>query len=75
VYKLPSKTDQIGHSLSDEAKDLVIRLLQENPAKRPNVEELKAHPFFTFKPIVPDSLPVSILERELNKAELIAINE
>jgi 3-phosphoinositide dependent protein kinase-1 len=32
--------------LSEEAKDLIQKLLQKDPTKRPTIEEIKAHPFF-----------------------------
>jgi serine/threonine protein kinase len=78
-YKMPgSKADvaqKLNNKVSTEARDLVFRLLQATPASRPTVREVLNHPFFTFKPIVPLSLPESIMARQLNQQELIQINE
>jgi len=34
-----------GENLSEEFKDLVIKMLAYNPAKRPTIEEIKSHPW------------------------------
>lgn len=34
-----------GHSLSDEFKDLVLRMLSYDPSCRPTIEEIQAHPW------------------------------
>jgi len=34
-----------GESLSDEFKDLILKMLNYDPEKRPSVEELKNHPW------------------------------
>ena len=34
-----------GETLSEEFKDLVLRMLAYNPAKRPTIEEIKSHPW------------------------------
>ena len=67
--------DLFGFEVSDEARDLLQMLLQPEPAMRPSAEQIKAHPFFTFKPIVPNYLPKSVFDRCLNQQELIEINE
>jgi serine/threonine protein kinase len=34
-----------GHSLSDEFKDLILRMFSYDPAKRPSVDEIRNHPW------------------------------
>lgn len=79
TYKMPSskvsRAQAPGYKMSNEARDLVFQLLQENPAARPSVQEIMQHPFFTFKPVVPESLPEDVLTRQLQQQELIRINE
>eukprot|EP00826_Nyctotherus_ovalis_P020239 TRINITY_DN1633_c0_g6_i1.p1 TRINITY_DN1633_c0_g6~~TRINITY_DN1633_c0_g6_i1.p1 ORF type:complete len:436 (-),score=90.20 TRINITY_DN1633_c0_g6_i1:74-1381(-) len=47
-------------NISDEAKDLVHKILSSDPLKRPKCEEILAHPFFTSTKI-PEALPASTL--------------
>lgn len=51
--------------ISDEAKDLISRLLQPLPIKRIRLEEIKSHPWFQT------SIPI-YLERLLNRKSLFA---
>jgi len=37
--------EQNGHVISDQAKDLIIRMLAPNPRDRPTVSQIKEHPF------------------------------
>jgi len=34
-----------GEALSEEFKDLIIRMLSYDPARRPTIEELRSHPW------------------------------
>jgi len=36
-----------GQSLSDEFKDLILKMFSYDASKRPTVEELRSHPFMT----------------------------
>lgn len=36
-----------GESLSEDFKDLVMKMVHYNPNKRPSIEEVKNHPYFT----------------------------
>lgn len=46
--------------LSREAKDIITKCLFQNPKKRPSLEELANHKFFT-KFRIPKTLPVTML--------------
>ena len=43
-------------NLSDDAKDLIIRMLQSKPKERPTLQEISFHPFLTAH-FIPESLP------------------
>ena len=36
-----------GENLSEDFKDLVLKMLAYNPAKRPTIDEIKKHPYMT----------------------------
>ena len=49
-------------SVSDAAKDLICRMLQTNPEKRPSIDTINAHPFFNrADKATPTSMPTSAL--------------
>eukprot|EP00978_Attheya_sp_CCMP212_P007793 scaffold18143_cov49-Attheya_sp.AAC.2 len=55
-YKFPSEV-QISH----QAKDLISSMLQTNPGKRPTLDEITVHPFFTKSGMkLPKHLPSSV---------------
>ncbi|RHZ82277.1 hypothetical protein Glove_110g77 [Diversispora epigaea] len=69
--------------LSPEAKDLISKLLNQTPDKRPTVEEIKAHPFFNgivwenirqqkapFVPNPEDEQDTSYFEARNNRADI-----
>ncbi len=58
VYYFPDKVP-----LSDEAKDLIKRMLQKNPDMRPSLDEISQHPFFT-RHLTPTQLPSTALVME-----------
>lgn len=35
-----------AQQLSDDLKDLLVKMLSKNPDARPSIAEIKAHPFF-----------------------------
>lgn len=43
-------------SLSEDAKDMIVSMLQSKPSDRPTLEEISCHPFLTAKKL-PESLP------------------
>lgn len=45
-------------SISEDAKDLIVRMLQSKPKDRPTLDEIAIHPFLTANAI-PESLPSS----------------
>ncbi|OMJ76924.1 hypothetical protein SteCoe_23590 [Stentor coeruleus] len=47
-------------NISDEAKDLISRILVTDPAERPTIDDMMTHLFFT-KNIIPKLLPTSTL--------------
>ena len=51
-----------GESLSDEFKDLVLKMFSYDPAKRPTVTELKNHPWMQT-PYNVKSVKESIMDR------------
>eukprot|EP01084_Bolivina_argentea_P006977 13166_1 len=58
-----------SHSISHHAKDLVAKILNVDPNKRPNLMQMNAHPFFTNCDI-PKRLPLCILKRKPRENEL-----
>ena len=67
-FRFPSKRDDV----SDEAKDLIRRILHVNPDRRLSPQEMLRHPFFTQPSdgipidVIPYSLPKTILSCPLN---------
>lgn len=52
-YSFPSNIQ-----ISEDAKDLIASMLQTKPEKRPSLESIMAHPFFSHNPrSIPSSLP------------------
>ena len=47
-------------SLSNDAKDLIERLLQRNPRERPSLEAILAHPFLTTDTDMPGDFSTSL---------------
>jgi len=45
-------------SISDDAKDLIVRMLQSKPADRPTLGQISFHPFLNSQ-FIPESLPSS----------------
>lgn len=58
IYSFPDRV-----RVSDEAKDLIKRMLQKNPDARPSLDEVAQHPFFTNH-ITPTALPSTALVME-----------
>lgn len=54
-YSFPS-----NRKISDDAKDLIQKMLTSNPDERPKFDEIRKHPFFA-NGYTPDSLPQSAL--------------
>jgi polo-like kinase 1 len=47
--------------ISDAAKDIITKILNNDPAKRPNVDEILAHEFINHGGTIPRLLPASTL--------------
>lgn len=47
--------------ISTQAKDLITRILNNDPAKRPTLDEILAHEFFNNGGTIPKLLPISTL--------------
>jgi serine/threonine protein kinase len=65
--------------ISDEAKDIIQKMLQSRPEDRPSLNEIAGHPFFTESKI-PYSLPsnathVAPIWRENDFGELVAVSK
>lgn len=58
IYYFPDRV-----KVSDEAKDLIKRMLQKNPDERPSLEEIGEHPFFAHH-LTPAALPSTALVME-----------
>ena len=43
-------------SISEDAKDIIVRMLQSKPVDRPTLHEISVHPFLTAH-FIPESLP------------------
>lgn len=52
-----------------------MQILQVEPEMRPTLQQIKEHPFFRNKPLIPESLPETVFDRPLNQKELFEINE
>lgn len=52
---------EIPDCLSEEAHDLVVSILQHDPAKRPSIQSILAHPWFTKMMV---NSPMSTLEED-----------
>jgi len=50
-YKFPTNL-----SISEDAKDLIVRMLQSKPVDRPTLKEISVHPFLNSQ-FIPKSLP------------------
>ena len=48
-------------TISESAKDLIVRILNTDPARRPTVDEILAHPWINNEGSVPRFLPASTL--------------
>ena len=55
-------------SISEQAKDLIIKLLEPNPVKRLSLEEIQNHPFLENKDAIPKLLPLFTLRLVPSKA-------
>jgi serine/threonine protein kinase len=47
--------------ISNEAKDLIKKILNGNPIKRPSLDEISDHSFFANKHLIPKTLPIFML--------------
>jgi len=57
-----------GETLSKEFKELVLRMVHHDPAQRPTIEEIKAHPWYNA-PFSMKMTRTSILERLQEKRD------
>ena len=48
-------------SLSDAARDLIVRILTGDPSRRPNLDEIMQHEFLNHGGSIPKQLPQSLL--------------
>jgi polo-like kinase 1 len=48
-------------TISDSARSLITRILQNDPSKRPSLEDILAHDFFHTSGSIPKTLPPSTL--------------
>mmetsp|Transcript_5749 Transcript_5749/g.4937 ORF Transcript_5749/g.4937 Transcript_5749/m.4937 type:complete len:157 (-) Transcript_5749:1652-2122(-) len=47
--------------ISDAARNLITKILNLDPSKRPSLDEIMAHPFMNHGGTIPKTLPVSTL--------------
>jgi len=47
--------------ISDAARDLITKILNNDPSKRPNVDDILAHEFINHGGTIPRLLPASTL--------------
>jgi polo-like kinase 1 len=47
--------------ISDNARSLIVKILHLDPARRPTIDEVLAHPFLNFGGTIPKTLPLSTL--------------
>ena len=48
--------------ISDASRDLITRILNLDPSKRPTLDEILAHPFMNNGGVIPKQLPSATLE-------------
>ena len=65
IYNFPNNIH-----VSDDAKDIIIKIFSKEPYLRPKVEEIKAHPFFNNGKGIPKYLPTSTLKHPLSDKEI-----
>lgn len=47
--------------ISDHARDLITKILNNDPSRRPNVDEILMHPWLNNEGSIPRTLPPSTL--------------
>ena len=48
-------------AISDAARNLITKILNLDPLKRPNLDDMMAHPFLNTGSVIPKSMPLSTL--------------
>ena len=65
IYKFPNNIN-----ISDNAKDIIMKIFVKEPYLRPKINEIKAHPFFNNGKGIPKYLPISTLIQPLTDFEI-----
>ena len=65
IYNFPNNIH-----ISDDAKDIIMKIFVKEPYLRPKIEEIKAHPFFNYGKGIPKYLPTSTLTHPLSENEM-----
>ena len=70
IYDFPNNID-----VSNDAKDIIMKILVKEPYLRPKIDEIKSHPFFNYGKGIPKYLPSSTLHNPLNEREIANLIE
>ena len=65
IYSFPSKIP-----ISDEAKDLITKILVKDPKARPTIEQIKKSKFFDYGNEIPITLPSSTINTPMTDEEV-----
>ncbi len=65
IYKFPNNIN-----ISDDAKDIIMKIFVKEPYLRPKINEIKEHPFFDNGKGIPKYLPTSTLTQPLSDFEI-----
>ena len=65
IYNFPNNIH-----VSDDAKDIIMKIFVKEPYLRPKIEEIKSHPFFNYGKGIPKYLPISTLTHPLTENEI-----
>ena len=65
IYKFPNNIN-----ISDDAKDIIMKIFVKEPYLRPKINEIKEHPFFDNGKGIPKHLPTSTLTQPLSDFEI-----
>jgi len=60
-----------GQALSEDFKDLIVRLFSYDPALRPTIDEIRAHPWLNRNPINPEAVRRNLLLDIQQKQQIV----
>jgi serine/threonine protein kinase len=64
-----------GQELSQDFKDLIVRLFSYNPALRPTIDEIRAHPWLSRNPFNPEASRRNLLLDIQHKQQIVLMRQ